>query len=132
MSDRTKRRSSIGENPLDALFTTAPPERRRSAEATDPGTEGKGTPRKRSGLLEPPGASSPRKVRSTYYLPENLVEEARNAVLALAGPPLHLTLAALVETAVRRELERLRKAHNKDKAFEGPGRGLRGGRPINR
>ena len=36
-----------------------------------------------------------------------LVKEARSAVMALAGPPLRLTLAALVESALRRELERL-------------------------
>jgi hypothetical protein len=55
-------------------------------------------------------APGPRgKTRSTFHVPAALVDEARSAVVALAGPPLRLTLAAFVENAFRHELERLLK-----------------------
>jgi hypothetical protein len=38
--------------------------------------------------------------------PQVLVDEARNATVALSGPPTRLTLARLVEDAVRREIAR--------------------------
>jgi len=74
-----------------------------------------------------------RKVRATFHLPEPLLNEARNAVVALSGPRHRLSLARLAEDAIRHELERLRKRR------QGPGRGrefpqrdseLRRGRPI--
>src|SRR5207249_4602889 len=37
------------------------------------------------------------KVRATFNLPRELVEEARDTVVALAGPPHRLTLAKLAE-----------------------------------
>ena len=71
-----------------------------------------------------------RLVKATYNVPEALVEETRNAVLSLSGPPVRLTLSALVEAALRRELARLRKEHNAGAPFEGPGKALKGGRPL--
>jgi hypothetical protein len=68
------------------------------------------------------------KVRATYHLPADLVEEARGAVRQLCGPPLFLTLAALVETGLRQELERLKKTHNKGKPWPRAAP-LKGGRP---
>ena len=58
-----------------------------------------------------------KKARATFHLPESLVAEARDAVVALSGPPLRLTLAALVETALRKEIRALRKQHNEGKPF---------------
>ena len=69
-------------------------------------------------------------MKVTYNVPADLVEETRNAVLSLMAPPVRLTLAALVETALRREVERLRKAHNAGEPFKGPGKALPGGRPL--
>jgi hypothetical protein len=71
-----------------------------------------------------------RKVRATFHLPHELVEEARNAVVQLSGPPVRLTLAALAEKALRRELGRLKRAHNRGQDFPRRRVGLRGGRPI--
>jgi len=51
-------------------------------------------------------------------------------VVFLAGPPARLTLAGLAETALRRELERLKKTHNGGKAFPRREAELRGGRPV--
>jgi len=47
--------------------------------------------------------------RATFHLPADLVDELRNAVVALSGPPNRLTMSKLAENALRRELDRLRK-----------------------
>lgn len=71
-----------------------------------------------------------RKTRATFHLPVSLVEEARNATVALSGPPVRLTLAKLVEDGVRREVERLREQHNAGEPFPARSADLVGGRPI--
>ena len=58
------------------------------------------------------------------------LEKARNAVVYLAGPPTRLTLADLAKNALKKELERLKKAHNSGKEFPARNGELRGGRPI--
>ena len=81
------------------------------------------------------GAPKRTKVRATFNLPYDLIEEARDTVVALAGPPRRLTLAKLVETALRAELDRLRaervgRGDPHDPVRHGPRRGgrlLRGG-----
>jgi hypothetical protein len=114
-----KRRPTIGDDPLAALIP---------AKASKPPSRGKAAPK--------PDAKSPRPSagrktdRVTYNVQVDLIAETRNAVLSLGGHPLRLTLAALVESALRRELERLRKAHNGGKPFKGPGTALKGGRPL--
>ena len=70
------------------------------------------------------------KVRATFHVSAELLEEARNAVVYLAGPPTRLTLADLAETALKKELERLKKAHNSGKEFPARNGELKGGRPI--
>lgn len=62
---------------------------------------------------------------------EEVSEEMRDTVVALSGPPEHLTIAALVEAAVRREIRRLRRKHNGGGRFpERGGREPRSGRPV--
>jgi len=46
-----------------------------------------------------------------------VVQEAKDAVSFLAGPPLHLQLNTLTESALQREIERMRKKYNKGKPF---------------
>ena len=75
-------------------------------------------------------ASSRRKVRATFHLPRSLVDEARNATVALSGPPIRLTLARLVEEALRREIQRLCDTHNAGSPFPPREAELTGGRPI--
>ena len=77
----------------------------------------------------PPAAPKPsgsRKVRVSFSLPLDLVERARNAAWWKAGPPDGLTLSAIVEAGLRRELGRLEKKNGGPfKAREGhlrPGR----------
>lgn len=72
----------------------------------------------------------PTKAKATFHLPVALVDEARAAVFALAGPPERLTLAGLVERALRAELDRLERKHNGGEPFEAPAAPLRTGRPM--
>ena len=70
------------------------------------------------------------KVRATFHLPADLLDELRGAVVQLSGPPLRLTLAAAAEDALRAYLERLRTEHHRGRPFDPPAEPLRGGRPI--
>ena len=70
------------------------------------------------------------KVRATIYLPEDLLDEARDAAVFLAGYPVRLTLTALAENAFRTELERLKALYNDGQNFPAREGQLRGGRPI--
>ena len=70
------------------------------------------------------------KVRATLYLPADLLDEARDAAVFLAGYPVRLTLTKLAEDALRSELRRLKDAHNDGRDFPPRTEDLRGGRPI--
>jgi hypothetical protein len=73
------------------------------------------------------------KVRATFNLPRELIEEARDTVVALAGPPHRLTLAKLAELALRNELDRLRgerRGSGRDKPYPTRTAEVRSGRPI--
>lgn len=73
------------------------------------------------------------KVRATFHLPEALMNEARNTVVALSGPPYRLTLAKLAENALRLEMERLKAARDgrqRGKDFPQRDDEVRTGRPI--
>ncbi len=72
----------------------------------------------------------PPKVRATLYLPVDLLEEARDAAVFLAGYPARLTLTKLVENAFRVELRRLKQQYNGGQAFPQRHENLKGGRPI--
>ena len=72
----------------------------------------------------------PAKVRATIYLPEDVLDEARNAAVHLAGYPARLTLTKLAENALRRELARLKTLYNHGQDFPPRDEDLRGGRPI--
>jgi hypothetical protein len=69
-------------------------------------------------------------VRATLYLPEDLLDAARDAAVFLAGYPVRLTLTKLVEVALRTELVRLQQLHNAGKEFPQRSEDLKGGRPI--
>lgn len=70
------------------------------------------------------------KVRATLYLPEDVLEEARDAAVHLAGYPARLTLTKLAEQAFRAELARLKLLYNDGRDFPPRDADLRGGRPI--
>jgi hypothetical protein len=70
------------------------------------------------------------KVRATLYLPQDLLDEARDAAVCLAGSPARLTLTKLAENAFRTELRRLKQLYNHGRDFPPRDEELRGGRPI--
>jgi len=77
--------------------------------------------------------NSPRempKVRATLYLSQEILEQARDATVHLAGYPARLTLTKLAENALRAELERLKRLYNDGQDFPKRDADLRGGRPI--
>jgi hypothetical protein len=70
------------------------------------------------------------KVRATLYLPQDLLEEARDAAVHLGGFPLRLTLTKFAERAFRAELQRLKDTYNAGCNFPPRDEDLKGGRPI--
>lgn len=77
-----------------------------------------------------PKEANLRKIRATLYLPSELLEQARDAAVYLAGYPARLTLARLAEDALRNELRRLKEQSNNGQDFPARQENLRGGRPI--
>ncbi|HID75307.1 MAG TPA: hypothetical protein EYP56_04845 [Planctomycetaceae bacterium] len=76
------------------------------------------------------GSRKSAKVRATLYLPLDLLEEARDAAVFLAGYPARLTLTRLMENALRAELQRLKRLYNGGQDFPRRTEDLKGGRPI--
>jgi len=70
------------------------------------------------------------KVRATIYLTREVLDEARDAAVHLAGYPARLTLTQLAENAFRAELRRLKALYNQGQDFPRRDEELRGGRPI--
>ena len=77
-----------------------------------------------------PKEANTRRVRATLYLSSELLEQARDATVYLAGYPARLTLARLAEDALRSELRRLKDQYNNGQEFPARQENLRGGRPI--
>jgi hypothetical protein len=76
-----------------------------------------------------PGNTEP-KVRATLYLSAEILDQARNAAVYLAGYPARLTLTKLAENALRAELRRLKDQYHEGKDFPPRESDLTGGRPI--
>jgi hypothetical protein len=70
------------------------------------------------------------KVRTTFYVSAEVLDEARNTAAYLAGYPLRLTLTQLVENALAAELKRLREQFHGGQPFPKRTGELKGGRPI--
>jgi hypothetical protein len=70
------------------------------------------------------------KVRATLYLPAELLDEARDATVFLAGYPVRMTLTRLAEEALAEHIRRLKNAHNDGQDFPPRTENLKGGRPI--
>jgi hypothetical protein len=70
------------------------------------------------------------KVRATLYLSADILDQARNAAVHLAGFPARMTLAKLAENGLRAELQRLKEQFNNGQDFPPRDADLQGGRPI--
>ena len=110
---KTKSRQTIGLDPLDAVVPS-------------------------TGSAESGGAAiamrkprSLRVIRATFHIPPELLDEARDAVDFLSGPPHRLTMAAFASSAIQSELHRLRSEHTKGKPFPSRPGDLRKGRRVN-
>lgn len=132
-----KRRQVIGNDPLDALISPrAPTKPLEASPRPEPEPETRAhvapvpTRAPKAAKASPELAAKAMHVRATFHLPADLLDEARDVVVALSGPPVRLTLAGMVQNAIRSELERLRKAHNRGKPFARRDYDLKGGRPI--
>jgi hypothetical protein len=124
--------AAIGANPLDAIVPQDGNKTRKVSKVRKVAVAGKvASPRKAvESEPTPATARTAQAIKATFNLPPPLVDEARAAVVALSAPPLRLTLAALVEKALRAELDRLEKDYNRGKPFPPLAEKLRGGRPI--
>ena len=109
-------RSRMGANVATAVDDWIPPTRPERSDAVE----------QRAGIEMPP---KPAKARATFQLPQNLLERARDAVVALASTE-QLTLAELIEQAIEHELDHLIREHNQGEPFPHRRRALRPGRPI--
>ena len=133
----TKRRSTIGDNPLDALVPVqaAAAASNRGLQPANAATPAKRGPRLEYGAARTGGTlgatektTPPERVpkaRFTFHLPEDLMERAKNA--AFWSSP-RVTLASMAEAGLRAELDRLEKKNGG--AFKARERELVGGRPI--
>jgi hypothetical protein len=90
----------------------------------------KGNGTSRFTMFDRPARRESPKVRATLYLSEEILDQARNAAVHLAGYPARLTLTKLAENALRAELERLKELYNNGQDFPRRDADLRGGRPI--
>jgi len=63
-------------------------------------------------------APQTRKQKVNARVSAALLDEVRDCVVALSGPPHGLTMDQFAEDAYRRELERLKRAHQGGKPFE--------------
>jgi len=66
-----------------------------------------------------------RKTRFTLRISEELLEEIRDVAVALSGPPNRLTLSDLAGSALRREVDRLKRLYRSGKEFAKRDRFLR-------
>lgn len=132
----TKRRPTIGENPLDSLVPV-----QAAASASKRGLQPAATVKrgyrleygaaKKGGTLgatertTPPERERIPKARFTFHLPEALMERAKNAAFWTSP---RVTLASMAEAGLRAELDRLEKKNGGP--YKAREHELVGGRPI--
>ena len=81
-------------------------------------------------IKKPPAAEEPPRGRYTFHIPHDVMEQARDAVAHLMGPPEYLTLGKLAEEAIRKEVKRLEAQHNDGEPFPKRNVELKGGRKV--
>jgi hypothetical protein len=126
-----ERRSSVVwiQSSLGTLLTGCSPWcSRRRVPLDDPGFTGLDRAAQEHQHSQQPMGDERTKI--TVELPADLVEECRNAVVYLSGPPDRLTLAGLIADAIREKLDRLRILRNTGEPFPQRDSRLREGRPL--
>jgi hypothetical protein len=105
---RARRHRQVGRNALDDLLP-----------GPDPGVATEPPPRRsrsRSGGRSH-GGERRRKVWVNFELPADVLAAVTDAVSALSGPPVWMTMGDLAERALRAEVERLAAEHNDGRPF---------------
>lgn len=127
MPVKKNNRPGLGINPLDALMAGTPVTvKKPTVAAPTQRAKAKTAPKQEIKRNKP---AKVKKVRTTYHLPEPLVEGLRNAAMHLAGPPEYLSLSLLVEQGLQEKLARLQKKHTNGDSFPERPRDHTGGRP---
>lgn len=71
-----------------------------------------------------------KKIRASFLIPDALLEQIRDAVVALQGPPYRMTMAKFAELALSSYLQQLQAAENQGRPFP-PHKGeIKIGRPV--
>src|SRR5262249_38268528 len=70
------------------------------------------------------------KLKFNARVPADLADAIRNCVVALSGPPHGMTIDSFTTEALRRELQRLKKEHNRGEDFPTRAYGPKPGRPV--
>ena len=104
---------------MRAMIGTVPVEPTQPAEQGQPSEWG-----------QPMQSAKPAYCRASFQIPQQLLAEIRDAVIALSGPPERLTMARFAEQAFRHELERLQTDHNEGRPFPSTDGVVRVGRPV--
>ncbi len=71
-----------------------------------------------------------RRVRATFHLSPDTLDELRDAAAALAEAPQCMTVGGIVNDAIEAHLERLRVEFNGGNPFPPRRSNLKGGRPV--
>ena len=121
-----RKRSALGSSPIDRVLAPPP----RSEQTTRQRAEKTRTRSEAIGPRESVRRGSTKRVAHTFRINADVLDQCRAAVVALAGAPVRLTLSDLVESALERELERLKRKHNGGEDFPAYGGTLRAGRPV--
>ena len=104
---------------MRAMMSPVPAESPQPAEENQP-----------SERVQPMQAAKPAYCRASFQIPEQLLADIRDAVIALSGPPERLTMARFAEVAFRHELERLQVDYNDGRPFPSSDGVVRVGRPV--
>lgn len=140
MPSSTTRRDLLAKNPLDAVKAPSPLEQLipSGPPTTEPSPAVPLTPSARPAASSAstgeatPMRTKPAQVKHTFGMPGPLLEDVRDAVDALSGPPHRMTLAAFLEAAFTAELRRLEVEVNGGAPFPKRDGALRTGRQATR
>ena len=141
------RKSAIGSNPLDSIIALPgrpaempKTERATSQENSDsavrqespvPAMAAAPRVQENGGRgARPKKAEGPKRTRLTVKVPDEMVEELRDAVMFLHTRGVHTTLVGLIESAVDAELKRIKRKYNEGQDLPPRGAEIPVGRPI--
>ena len=79
--------------------------------------DGNGVNEAKEAISAQPKTARRPKERATFYLPADMLDDLRNAVVALRGAPQRFTMASIVEAGVRAEIQRLQGELNEGAPF---------------